>query len=327
MNSLQEVAQYLKENDDFIIVGHEYPDPDSLGSILGLYFGLTKLGKQCRMVSADPVPQNLSWPGLELIEYIPEGFMPGESCLIVVDCEPNRTGTINAGVLQAKRLVNLDHHQRGRGIGDMVYVEPSEAATSVIIYRLLLQLGIPFDSTIATALYGGILGDTGGFRHANTSSEVLRIGAELLDYGLEPAPLAREIFSSQPLAFMQLLGYALRKMETAREGKLVWIALSYEEFQQFQLRPEDTDHIVNFARMVETAEIAMVIREIRPGEIRLGLRATAMDVGALARYFGGGGHKLASGASLQGAFTDITEHVVKTAEQYLATGEINGRNY
>lgn len=326
MNSLLDVVKYLREQDDFIVVGHENPDPDSLGSMLGLYFGLRKLGKTCRLVSADPVPLNLSWPGLDAIEHIPVGFIPGNSCVIVVDCEPNRTGSISDGVLGAQRLVNIDHHERGRGLGDVVYVEPAEAATSVIIFRVLDELGVTFDLKIATVLYGGILGDTGGFRHANTDSEVLSIASELLKYGVQPAPLAREIFSSQPLGFLKLLGFALTNLQTDVDGKLVWIAVSYDDCLRFGVNPRETDHLVSYARMLDTAEIAMVIREIQPGEIRLGLRANYMNVGQLARHFGGGGHKLASGASFRGAMPDVIEEIVQTAKEYLVTGEIHERH-
>lgn len=323
MNTFSEIVQFLKENDDFIFVGHENPDPDSLGSMISLYHGLTKLGKKCRMVSGDPLPQDLSWPGMDLIEYIPENFDSGQSTVVVLDCEPHRTGSIAEGVQKAQFIVNIDHHQRGRGEGDLVYVNSSEAANSVIAYRILKELEIPFDQAIATAVYGGIVGDTGGFRHANTNSEVLRIAAELLEYDLDPALISREIFSSQPFGFLKLLGYALNKLETASEGKIAWLALSHGEFQLFPVAPENTDHLVNYVRMLDTAEIAMVFREIKPGEIRLGIRATAADVGALARHLGGGGHKLASGATLHGNITEVSDKVVKLTETYLRTGELH----
>jgi len=323
MNSLQDVAQYLREQDDFIVVGHENPDPDCLGSMLGLYFGLKQLGKQCRMVSADPVPTDLSWPGLDVIEHIPVGFEPGTSCVIVVDCEPERTGSISEDVKRAQRLVNIDHHQRGRGVGDVVYVEPSEAATAMIIYRLLLELEVAFDRNIAVALYGGILGDTGGFRHANTNSEVFFVAGELLQYGVDPAPMAREIFSSQSLGFLRLLGVALSNLQTSQDGKLVWVSVSYDQFLAFDVDPGNSDHLVSFVRMLDTAEIAMVFREVNPGEIRVGLRAHNTDVGSLARHIGGGGHKLASGATILGDLHEVSEAVVATAEHFYLTGELN----
>ncbi|NLJ81264.1 MAG: bifunctional oligoribonuclease/PAP phosphatase NrnA [Firmicutes bacterium] len=326
MNTFQELVSYLRKKDNYILVGHEHPDPDSLGSMLGLYFGLKKMGKTCRLVSADPIPPYLSWPGLEQIEHIPTDFDPGDSCVIVLDCEPQRTGSIASKVQKAECLINIDHHERGRGIGQIVYVDPGAAATSVIVYRLLLALEIPLDLRIATALYGGIIGDTGGFRHANTTSGVFKIAAELVEYGVKPAPLAREIFSSQTYDFMRFLGFALTRLQIAAEGKLVWIAVSYDDFHDFKVVPEQTDHLVNFARMVDTAEIAMVFREIKPGEIRLGFRANQVDVGYLARYLGGGGHKLASGATLLGNFEQIVLRVVELAKEYLNAGEIDERN-
>lgn len=326
MNSLTDVVRYLKEHDNYIVVGHEGPDPDSLGSMLGLYFGLTQIGKKCRVVSADPVPPYLTWPGLEVIEHIPDGFTPGDSCVIVVDCEPQRTGSISEGVQKAKWLVNIDHHQRGRGLGDVVYVEPTEAATSVIVFRILQELGISFTKEIATCLYGGIVGDTGGFRHANTDSEVLAIAGDLLKFGVEPAVISREIFSMRPLGFLKLLGFALSNLETASDGKVAWIAIGHDDFKRFDVDPESTDSIVTFVRMLDSCDIAMVFREISPGVIRLGLRANETDVGALARHFGGGGHKLASGATLYGNLKELVQQVVTTAQHYLLTGEIDGRH-
>ncbi len=326
MNSLLELASYLRDNDDYVLVGHERPDHDSLGSMLGLYFALRGLGKKCRLVSGDPPLANLSWPGLELIEHIPNGFQPGESCVIVLDCEPERTGNLAQGVLAAKRLVNIDHHRRGRGRGDMVYVDPEEAATCVIIYRLLPKLSVQLTPQIATALYGGILGDTGGFRHANTTSEVLTIAAELLRYGLEPASLAREIFSSYPLNYLKFLGYALNKLETALEGRLVWTSVSLSDYHEFGVDPQQHDHLINHIRSVDTAEIAMVFREINAGEVRIGFRANEVDVGTLARLFGGGGHRLASGATRFGSLPDITAEIVEAASQYLITGEVDERH-
>ncbi len=323
MNSLQEVVQYLKDEDDFIVVGHESPDPDSLGAMLGLYFGLIQLGKSCRVVSADPVPAELSWEGLELIEHIPSGFAAGDSCVVVVDCEPERTGSIKEGVINAKRLVNIDHHRRGRGIGDIVYVNPDEAATSIIVYRILRELNVSFDNKIAAAVYGGIVGDTGGFRHANTTSEVMFIAGELLQFSIDPAAIAREIFSSRPLGFLQLLGAALSGLQTAQHGRLAWMTVSHRQFAEYGVDPKSSDYFVSFVRMLNTAEIAMVFREISPGQIKVGLRANHVDVGSLALHIGGGGHRLASGATLSGDLHTVAAQVVKLAEHFLITGELH----
>lgn len=326
MNTLAEVAQFLREHDDYIIVGHENPDPDSIGSMLGLYYGLVQMNKRCRMVSADPIPKTLTWTGLELIEHIPEGIDAQDRCVIVLDCEPGRTGTIAPEVQKAKFLVNLDHHRRDRGIGHIVYVNPDEAATSTIVYHLLGELGVELNLQIATPLYGGIVGDTGGFRHANTSAEILAIAGKLLEYKVNPATVAREIFSSYSLNYLRMLGYALSKLETALNGRLVWLALTYEDFLKFDVSPEEADQFISYVRMLKTAEISMIFRETAPNQIRLGLRAYQIDIQKLASSFGGGGHKLASGARFEGELQTIIDKVVEAAKNYLITGEINERN-
>ena len=325
MNSLEEIAHFLSIHDDFIIVGHEGPDPDSLGSMLGLFFGLRKLGKSCRLVSADPLPPYLTWPGLDQVELLGEEFHPGESTVIVVDCEPSRTGKIAAGVLQAKRLVNIDHHERGRGVGQprlrrarggghQRHYLPPPAKTP----------GSP-DREIATALYGGIVGDTGGSAMPTPTVKFSALPANFWTTAWN-RPRWPEIFSMQSLGFLKLLGFALSNLQTAQDGKLVWMAVSHEDFQRFDVDPEMTDHLVSYARMLDRAEVAMVFREVSPGLVRLGLRANAVDVASLARHFGGGGHRLASGATLQGDFQEIVAQVTSTAQRYLLTGELNERH-
>ena len=136
-----------------------------------------------------------------------------------------RTHGSIARTSEGSRLVNIDHHQRGRGVGDVVYVEPSGCHRHDHLPPLL-ELEVAFDRNIAVALYGGIVGDTGGFRHANTNSEVFFVAGELLQYGVDPAPMAREIFSSQSLGFLRLLGVALSNLQTSQDGKLVWVSVS-----------------------------------------------------------------------------------------------------
>lgn len=157
---------------------------------------------------------------------------------------------------------------------------------------------------------------------------MLAIAAELLSFGLEPAVLAGEIFSSHPLNYLRFLGHSLNKLKTALDERLVWVSVSLADYGQFGVDPDRHDYLIDHIRSVDTAEIAIVFRETSAGEIRIGFRAKEADVGALARRFGGGGHRLASGgATVAGDLGgEITEAVVETAAQYLLTGEVNGRH-
>ena len=312
------VIRALQEEQEFIITSHEHPDPDSIGSMLGLGLGLQQLGKSCRMVSADPPPANLDWPGIDQIEVLPCGL--GEingPWIIVLDCEPARTGSLAADIMGYRKIINIDHHQGNMFEGALAYVDPTEAATSVMVYRILKKLGICLSKEIATALYGGIVGDTGGFRYANTTAETLSIAAELVESGIDPARIAEQIFASQPIEFMRLLGYALTSLKSDLDGRLVWIAISYEDFVRCGADPAHTDQLVQYARMVDTARIAILFRETKPGEVRIGFRSDTIDVEKLAGRFGGGGHRLAAGAKLSGPLEVVTERVLQAARNYL----------
>lgn len=315
---MKAVIQALQEQQEFIITSHEHPDPDSLGSMLGLYFGLQQLGKSCRMVSADPPPTNLDWPGLDQIEVLSHALTAEENhWIVVLDCEPARTGLLSNEIAASGKIINIDHHQGNKFLGQFSYINPDEPATSIMVYRILKELGVTLDKTIATALYGGIVGDTGGFRYTNTTAETFTIAAELVALGIDHARIARQIFACKPIEFIRLLGHALSNLQSDLDGRLVWLVVSYADFERWGADPAETDQLIQYARMVDTAQIALLFREVKPGEIRVGFRSEAVDVGKLAGQFGGGGHKLAAGAKMSGSLERAVETVLEAARKYL----------
>lgn len=311
------IIQTLKEHDQFIITSHEHPDPDSLGSMIGLYFGMRQLGKTCRMVCSDPPPANLRWPGLELVEVLPKLEVSDNQWIIVLDCEPERTGALAETILSSKKIINIDHHQGNKYRGPLTYVASNEAATSVIVYRILKELGVSLDKNIATALYAGIVGDTGGFRYTNTSAETFIIAAELMEHDIPHADIARQIFASQPMEFMRFLGHVLTNLKSDLDGRLVWLEVSYDDFVRFGAEPSSSDQLIQYARMVDTSRIALLFRETKPGEVRIGFRSDSLDVGRLATQLGGGGHRLAAGAKMTGSLDTVVDTVLNAAREYL----------
>ena len=236
------VIRPLQEEQEFIITSHEHPDPDSIGSMLGL--GLdSSSSKSCRMVSADPL-KNLDWPGIDQIEVLP-ALRRDKRTLDHCWTANQPHGLLAADIMGYRKIINIDHHQGNMFEGALAYVDPTEAATSVMVYRILKKLGICLSKEIATALYGGIVGDTGGFRYANTTAETLSIAAELVESGIDPARIAEQIFASQPIEFMRLLGYALTSLKSDLDGRLVWIAISYEDFVRCGADPAHTDQLVS----------------------------------------------------------------------------------
>lgn len=317
--SREQLVRGLLDHDDYLIIAHEHPDPDSVGSMLGLYHGLRLLGKQCKMMASDPIPSNISWPGVEdVLPFDPEVSF---NAVVILDCDPHRTGSLVELGLNAALSFNVDHHQGNPGICTYNYLDPSEPAASTMVYNILVDLGVEFTPEIGQAIYGGIIGDTGGFRHANTDTRVLRIAADMVEAGADPAKTSREIFETKPWGFAQLLGHALSTMQRSSDGKIVWMSIRYQDFLKYDFDPTQSDQLVQYARMIAGVEIAILFREIAPNEVRLGFRSHQVDVGSLAREFGGGGHILASGAKMEGKIEDIEAKVLERARE-IVDGEL-----
>ncbi|NMB39232.1 MAG: hypothetical protein GX994_06640 [Firmicutes bacterium] len=322
MNKLSAFIERLLAYDNYLIVGHENPDPDSIGSMLAVYGCLKTFGKKSWMISADPIPK-YDWPNIEMI--LPAEEVEFENA-IILDCEPKRTGKLYSFVQQAKFTFNIDHHKNNQGECDYNYIDVDQAATCMIIYDIVNHLGLDMSFEIAQPLYGGILGDTGGFRHQNTTSSVLLAAADLITHGARPDKTAREIFYSKPLEFIKFMGCALSKLKTSNNNQLVWLVLSYQDFTENGVNPQQCDQLIEYARMVENSEIVILFREILPNTIRIGFRSNNINIHQLAAHFGGGGHLLAAGAQLEGSLPDVVDLVI-TAAAKLLEGELNGRNY
>ncbi len=318
---VNKLALFIKEllaHDNYLIVGHENPDPDSIGSMLALYHCLIKYGKRVWMMSADPIP-NYQWPNIDKIMPLQEIEYTN---IIIVDCEPKRTGKLYPLVKQAAYTFNIDHHQGNKGDCDFNYIDPNQGATCLIIYQLINELSLELSYELAQPLYGGILGDTGGFRHKNTNEFVFRVAADLVRAGAIPDRTAREIFSKKPIELVKFIGYALGKLQTGKNNKLVWLVLSNQDFLNYGVNPQLGDQLIEYARMVDGAEVTVLFREIKPNIIRIGFRSNQININQLAVHFGGGGHLLASGAQMEGNLSEIVDIVINTASLYLE-GDVN----
>lgn len=321
MNNADPFVNGLLANNNYLIVAHENPDADSIGSMLAIYQILKKLGKKAWMMSGDPVP-NFSWPNIDLI--LPVQDVPYDN-VIILDCGPERTGSLEEYVKRAKLTFNIDHHQGNNGVCDYNLIDFDQAATCMIIYNLVNLLELELEFAIAQPLYGGIVGDTGGFRHANSTESVFLAAANLVKHGAMPDQTGREIFGNKSFDFLQFLGFALSKIQTTRNNQLVWLALSYDDFLRYNMSPQNSDQLIEYARMVAGSEIVILFREVAPNHVRVGFRSNRIDIHQIATKFGGGGHILAAGATIEDELASSVEKVINVALELLE-GEIDGRN-
>lgn len=289
----------IKSAKSVLIGSHLNPDGDALGCAVGLSLYLDSIGVKNEVVNHDKIPKNLEFlPGVDRVRKVP--VQGPHDLVIMLDLESiDRLGSISEYFREAPRLIVVDHHIPVHSPGDLRIVDTKAPATAVIITRILHELQADFTPEIATCLLTGIVTDTGSFRFRNTTPEAMHLAALLLEHGGDLNLIAEEIFRKRPMAAIRLLGVTLSKMKTDCGDRLAWSVLTQEDFLKCGATEEDTEEFVNELLTGTTVRIAALLREGKPGKIRVSLRSRGTyDVTTVAREFGGGGHKNAAGCSL-----------------------------
>ncbi len=297
-----------------LVVSHIDPEGDSLGSELALATLLGGAGKDVRVVNADRPPAKYAFLGGTDAIQAPEEVADVEfDTAFVVDCAVlERVGSV-ASLLDGLTVVNIDHHRSNERFGDVNYVAPSACATGFLIYKLAEHLKWPLTPEVAAPIYAAIITDTGNFRYASTSAETLRVAAHLVEVGgLDPSAVWRAVFGQKSLAALKLLEHGLRALALECGGRLGVIHLSRLAFVETGADEIDAEGIVNFAGRVEGVEASVLLVETKSGVVKASLRSEGVvDVDRVAAAFGGGGHRNAAGARLQGPLAEARRRVIE----------------
>ena len=298
---LDEAVQAVWSARRIVLACHVNPDGDAIGSMLGFGLGLEALGKEVTYLSADGVPETLAFlPGIEKIQTHTDRRDFGLG--VGLDAgDLKRLGESAEVVLSAPLVMVIDHHVTGGQFGQVRLLDATSASTAELVYDLLLALGVEITPEIAQCLLCGVLTDTGSFRFSNTKPRTMAVGGALIAAGASPTVIYESVYENASFGAQKLLGRAMDRMARSTDGKLVWSWVIQSDFTEFDATDKDTDGIATALRAVRGAEVAMFLRQMPSGKLRVSLRAQEpWDVAAVAASFGGGGHKLASGCSLDG---------------------------
>jgi phosphoesterase RecJ-like protein len=301
---LQAVVAALREHDRFVVITHENPDGDALGSQLGATLALRALGKDAVMfLSGDvPLPGEYGFLPLEdLQRELPDDTE--ERVLLAVDCaNESRIGLNQAPLERAKLIIDVDHHHDNSRFGTINLVVADASSTAEIVRDLIQELGIPLSPEMAEALYVGLVTDTGRFQYSNTTPKALRLGAELIEAGADVHGIFQQVYENVKFAKLKLVGRALEHARVLDGGRVVVSYLLRSDFEQAGATEPFSEGIIDYLRQVEGAELVALIRE-RPFDDgpahRVSLRSSSdlVDVSAIARKSDGGGHRQAAGFS------------------------------
>jgi phosphoesterase RecJ-like protein len=312
---LAAVADAIRNREQFLLTTHENPDGDALGSLLATKLAVDQLGKDAVMVlyGDAPLPGEYQFmPLAELRRRWPDDV--SERTLVALDCA-NESRIADPEVLgRVPFAINIDHHHDNTRFGDLNLVVAEASSTGEIMRDVFRELGVELRPEIAEALYIALVTDTGRFQYTNTTPKALRLAAELVEAGANVHRIFQGVYESVQFAKLKLLARALDRAQVYEGGRIVVSYLLRTDFADVGAAEPYSEGIIDYLRAVEGADMAVLIREPPRSDgptRRVSLRASIdeLDVSAIARKSGGGGHRQAAGFSSEASIDEITEFV------------------
>ena len=321
--SLRKALAYIKRNNNFLITTHTNMEGDALGSALAFYRMVRKLGKHATVISDDVIPYGYEFlPGVNNIKRPKKTSVRVKfDSFVTLDCSDiNRCGQVYRLNTNNLPILNIDHHISNARFGDVNWVDPKAASCTEMVFGLYKKLRLPLDKEIATLLYVGILTDTGSFHYTNTTRFTHRIASELLKYNLNISRIYKNIYENIPFDDLKLLNTILTGIKLSNSGKVAWFQIRRGTLENKKILFDLSEQILNFGRAVKGVEVVALFKENLkdPNQIRVNLRSQGkVDVNKVATYFGGGGHKTASGITISGNIRWATEKVLRKIKDSL----------
>jgi phosphoesterase RecJ-like protein len=312
---LKAIADALREHDRFLVVTHENPDGDALGSLLAATLALRELGKDAVMYlpGKTPLPREYAFMPLhDLVRERPADT--SERVLVAVDCAKAERIGDDAVVAGAPLVLDIDHHHDNTRFGHLNLIVADASSTGEVLRDVFAELGIELTPELAEPLYIALVTDTGRFQYANTTPKALRLAAELVDAGADIHAVFQQVYESVEFAKLKLLARALDRAEVLEGGRIVVSHLLRSDFADAGAAEPYSEGIIDYLRAVEGAELAVLIREqlndaayAHKGSLRSSI--DELDVSAIARRFGGGGHRQAAGFSTDLPLEEIVDQI------------------
>jgi len=323
---MKKIIQQLTDSAYVLLASHTNPDGDAIGALLAMGLALEKQG--CRIVlhNESSIPAVYRFlPSVERIQKqvtAPERF----DAAVILDCGSlSRIGSAAEAIATIPLIINIDHHATNNRFGQQHLVDVDACATSEIVYRLIRAMAIEMDVAIATAIYTGILTDTGSFRFSNTNRAAFSICEAMVAEGVKPSAVAQHVYGTYSLGRIKLLNLALDSIEISYNGYLSIMTVTQEMLADTGTQSEDADGLINYARRIRDVKVAALIRELENDQpttkghkpFHVSLRSDgSVDVSRIAMTFGGGGHAGAAGFSVESSLAALKQTIYKLSDSF-----------
>jgi phosphoesterase RecJ-like protein len=320
---LAQIVDAVRSRRRFVLSSHSRPDGDSIGSQLAMVYALREMGKEATAVNADPASAPLmAFPGVRDI-HIAAAVEGDFDAAIIMECgDLQRTGVSG---LERYFVINIDHHPGNTGYGQINWFDASAAACAEMVYDVVRALGVPLTREIATHVYLAILTDTGSFHYSGISPRTFEICRECLEAGVDPVMVARNVYDSNNMGRLKLFGAVLGAMQIDQTGRIAIVYVDHEMARTAGGTYEDTEGLINLPLTVKEIEAVVFFKQEKGDKYRVSLRSKGdVDINAIAKEYGGGGHKNASGCTISGPIEELQKTIVEKIENAI-DGRLAGR--
>ncbi|MBQ0083529.1 MAG: bifunctional oligoribonuclease/PAP phosphatase NrnA [Clostridiales bacterium] len=311
---LGEVCRYLKKHNDYIILTHVSPDGDTLGSAYALALALVSMGKRAFVVCSDEIPAKYDYfikqANLKSFDY---------KTIVAVDvADAKLLGSLYEDYSEKIELA-IDHHISNTRYAKNLYLDASASATAECIYEIIRKMRVKITPLMATALYTGIITDTGCFKYSNVTPKTHKIAAELFGFGIDAADISRRMFDTKSKACMELEKMVLAGAKYLFDDRCMMLTVTLDMQEKSQCRPSDLEVIAPISRSVEGVKIGITVKETERDVYKISLRTyEPFDASAIAQKLGGGGHKAAAGCTVKGDLDTVCNKIENAVGEAIA---------
>ncbi len=304
--TLADICEYLKANNNYVILCHASPDGDTLGSAYALKKGLAKIGKKSEVICCDDIPSKYDY----FIDDSDSSF-PAETVIAVDVADLRLLGDLHPR-FEGKIDLNIDHHISNTKYAKRLYLDHTASATAECIFEILDELGVEFDRDIANALYTGISTDTGCFKYANVTARTHEIAARLHEIGIDAAEINRKMFDTKSKSRLSLEMMALGGAEFHFDDRCMVISVTLDMQKQTGCTAHDLEGVAGMSRSVEGVLVGVSIKQTEENKFKVSLRTfPPLDASAIGKMLGGGGHKGAAGCVLTGDLESVRAEILR----------------
>ena len=315
--TLDNILEEIKKANSIVILTHESPDGDAIGSSLGMHMALKSIGKSSDVILKE-FPRTFSFlPGAKEVKE--ESDIKNYDLAISVDCADLKRVMANEYFENAKKTIVIDHHGSNTMYGDINFVNPVSPACCEILAGMFEYFNIDIDTKIGSCILTGIITDTGGFKYSSVTPETFEFTAELLRKGINVSEIYERVLETRTKANFELIKRSMDRLELLENGKVAFTYITKKDEEEVNAEPGDHEGIVEEGRSIEGVEVSVFIRQ-RDDEnaYKISMRSTGnINVSDICYLFGGGGHPKAAGALIQGNVEQVKEQVLKEIRKVL----------